>query len=290
MPKAWFVALASLSKSATPRRVKQNATADHVVVPPARNGPEMTRLIVGPFNRVEGDLEVHAGRADGASLGRGPDRPMYRGFEQILRASDPLDALVIVPRICGICSVSQSVAAPRPRWPTLAGVHRRPTAAGAQPDAGHREPGRPPDALLPVLHARLHAPGVRRRGPGGEALRALPRRPASRRAPPSRRASAGGADGHAGRALAAHAQPAARRQRRAIEPPSGCACWPVREFRAFLERQLFGAPLDAVLALRSEDALLAWPRPAPLAATCAVPADRRRHRPGHAGPRAGPRA
>jgi len=35
MPKAWFVALASLSKSATPRRVKHNATADHIVVPPA---------------------------------------------------------------------------------------------------------------------------------------------------------------------------------------------------------------------------------------------------------------
>ncbi len=35
MPKAWFVALASLSKSATPRRVKQNSLADHVVVPPA---------------------------------------------------------------------------------------------------------------------------------------------------------------------------------------------------------------------------------------------------------------
>ena len=35
MPKAWFVALASLSKSATPRRVKRNATADHLVVAPA---------------------------------------------------------------------------------------------------------------------------------------------------------------------------------------------------------------------------------------------------------------
>lgn len=34
MPKAWFVALASLSKSATPKRVKQNALADHPVVPP----------------------------------------------------------------------------------------------------------------------------------------------------------------------------------------------------------------------------------------------------------------
>ncbi len=35
MPKAWFVALASLAKSATPRRVKENAAADHLVVPPA---------------------------------------------------------------------------------------------------------------------------------------------------------------------------------------------------------------------------------------------------------------
>lgn len=35
MPKAWFVALASLSKSATPRRVRDNATADHLAVAPA---------------------------------------------------------------------------------------------------------------------------------------------------------------------------------------------------------------------------------------------------------------
>jgi uptake hydrogenase small subunit len=36
MPKAWFVALAALSKSATPRRVRENAVADHVVVPPGQ--------------------------------------------------------------------------------------------------------------------------------------------------------------------------------------------------------------------------------------------------------------
>jgi Ni,Fe-hydrogenase I small subunit len=34
MPKAWFVALAALSKSATPERVRKNAREDHVVVPP----------------------------------------------------------------------------------------------------------------------------------------------------------------------------------------------------------------------------------------------------------------
>ncbi|HJU71907.1 MAG TPA: HupU protein [Paucimonas sp.] len=35
MPKAWFVALSSLSKSATPKRVRDNARADHPVVTPA---------------------------------------------------------------------------------------------------------------------------------------------------------------------------------------------------------------------------------------------------------------
>jgi len=35
MPKAWFVALAALSKSATPRRVKENAVSDHQVITPA---------------------------------------------------------------------------------------------------------------------------------------------------------------------------------------------------------------------------------------------------------------
>jgi len=41
MPKAWFVALAALSKSATPERVKQNARTPHIKVPPAkgRNKP-----------------------------------------------------------------------------------------------------------------------------------------------------------------------------------------------------------------------------------------------------------
>ena len=71
----------------------------------------MTRLVVGPFNRVEGDLEVtldiDAGRVRAAEV----SSSLYRGFENMLVGRDPLDALVIVPRICGICSVAQSSAA-----------------------------------------------------------------------------------------------------------------------------------------------------------------------------------
>lgn len=37
--------------------------------------------------------------------------PLYRGFEQILEGRPPLEALALAPRICGICSVSQSLAA-----------------------------------------------------------------------------------------------------------------------------------------------------------------------------------
>jgi hydrogenase large subunit len=71
----------------------------------------MTRRVVGPFNRVEGDLEVtldiEGGRVSAAYV----NSPMYRGFEQILAGKHPLDALTYVPRICGICSVAQSAAA-----------------------------------------------------------------------------------------------------------------------------------------------------------------------------------
>ncbi len=38
MPKAWFVALASLSKAATPSRLRKNAVADRLTVPPAERG------------------------------------------------------------------------------------------------------------------------------------------------------------------------------------------------------------------------------------------------------------
>ena len=71
------------------------------------------RLVVGPFNRVEGDLEVtldlDAGRVAQARV----NAPLYRGFERMLEGRDPRDALVITPRICGICSISQSFAAAR---------------------------------------------------------------------------------------------------------------------------------------------------------------------------------
>ena len=71
----------------------------------------MSRIVVGPFNRVEGDLEVGLEVVDGQIVEARVTTPLYRGFEQILVGRPVDDALVMAPRICGICSVSQSLAA-----------------------------------------------------------------------------------------------------------------------------------------------------------------------------------
>ena len=71
----------------------------------------MRRISLGPFNRVEGDLEVKLEVEDGRVARARVVSPLYRGFERMLEGRDPRDSLVLVPRICGICSVSQSMAA-----------------------------------------------------------------------------------------------------------------------------------------------------------------------------------
>ncbi|EGD60622.1 nickel-dependent hydrogenase, large subunit [Novosphingobium nitrogenifigens DSM 19370] len=88
---------------------------------------EPSRLIVGPFNRVEGDLEVRLDLAGDHVEAARVTSPLYRGFEAMLVGRPAMDALVYAPRICGICSVSQSVAAAR----ALAGV--RPTGLERRP-------------------------------------------------------------------------------------------------------------------------------------------------------------
>ena len=68
-------------------------------------------MIVGPFNRVEGDLEIRLEVEDGRVSAAYANSPLFRGFEPMLLGKSPMDALTITPRICGICSISQSSAA-----------------------------------------------------------------------------------------------------------------------------------------------------------------------------------
>ena len=73
----------------------------------------MSRILAGPFNRVEGDLEITLDTNETSVQSARVNSPLYRGFERVLLGHDPMDALVYTPRICGICSVSQSVACAR---------------------------------------------------------------------------------------------------------------------------------------------------------------------------------
>ena len=62
-------------------------------------------------NRVEGDMEIQVEVKGNVVTDAWCGGTMYRGYEQILTGRDPADALVITPRICGICSTSHLYAA-----------------------------------------------------------------------------------------------------------------------------------------------------------------------------------
>lgn len=63
------------------------------------------------LNRVEGDLTFQVEVEDGRVVDARCVGTTYRGFEQIMVGRSPRDALVITPRICGICSTAHLYAA-----------------------------------------------------------------------------------------------------------------------------------------------------------------------------------
>jgi hydrogenase large subunit len=67
-------------------------------------------LTIAPFNRVEGDLKIKVEIKNGVLADAMVSGVMFRGFEKILKGRYPEDALVFTPRICGMCSISHSVA------------------------------------------------------------------------------------------------------------------------------------------------------------------------------------
>ncbi|MET0100182.1 MAG: nickel-dependent hydrogenase large subunit [Sedimenticola sp.] len=63
------------------------------------------------LNRVEGDLEFGLTLEDNLVVEARTRGTLYRGFEQIMIGRDPRDALVITPRICGICGTAHLYSA-----------------------------------------------------------------------------------------------------------------------------------------------------------------------------------
>ena len=62
------------------------------------------------LNRVEGDLSIQVTLEDGVVVAARTAGTMYRGFEQILLGRTPRDAMVITPRVCGICGTAHLYA------------------------------------------------------------------------------------------------------------------------------------------------------------------------------------
>ena len=243
-----------------------------------------TRLLVGPFNRVEGDLEVQLDVADGRVTSARVNAPMYRGFEQILQGKAPYDAMVYVPRICGICSVSQSVAAAR-ALADLAGV--------VQPPNGQRVTNLMlatenladhlthfylffmPDYARPVYADRPWFAEVLRRfeAQRGEQARLAT---AARQRWFTLLGTLGGKWPHT-----QSVQPGG--SSRPVEAAERIRLMAkLREFRAFLETSLYAAPLEHITGLQSEAELDAWCAEAPglgdLRLFLAVAADTGAHR------------
>jgi uptake hydrogenase large subunit len=222
------------------------------------------RLLVGPFNRVEGDLEVQLSVADGRVTEAQVTATMYRGFEQILPGRQPLDALVIVPRICGICSVSQSVAAAR-ALADAAGVSPPPNGEHAinlmlacenlADHLTHFYLFFMPDFTRPVYAGRPWFEAACQRfaalGSEGGGLHARAAT-AARQRWFTLMGTLGGKWPHTQSVLpggSSRAIDAAERIRLLAK---------LREFRHFLETTLFADTLEAIAALPDEAALQAW--------------------------------
>jgi hydrogenase large subunit len=220
----------------------------------------MPRLLVGPFNRVEGDLEVTLDVQEGRVASAHVNSTMYRGFEQILQDKKPHDALVFVPRICGICSVSQSVASAR-ALADLGGIEVPPNGQivtnfilATENLADH------------LMHFYVffmpdftHASYARHAWHGEAVARFAPQTGSQTRAATAARqrwftllGTLAGKWPHTQciePGGSTRAIDAAERIRLLAK---------VREFRGFLESQLFATPLEFISSLDSESALLRW--------------------------------
>ena len=69
------------------------------------------RTVNVELNRVEGDLAIEVDLEDGRVVDARCVGTLYRGLEQIMTGRPAFDALVIAPRVCGICNTAHLYAA-----------------------------------------------------------------------------------------------------------------------------------------------------------------------------------
>ncbi|MEW6219105.1 MAG: nickel-dependent hydrogenase large subunit [Thermodesulfobacteriota bacterium] len=68
------------------------------------------KVDLGPVTRLEGHLNIQTTVTDNVITDARCMGEMFRGFEEILRGRDPLDAQQITQRICGVCPYAHAIA------------------------------------------------------------------------------------------------------------------------------------------------------------------------------------
>jgi len=74
----------------------------------------MSKVIdLSPISRIEGHLDFKIEVENNIVTDAKAIGALFRGFEEILGGRDPMDALVITPRICGVCPTAHNDASAR---------------------------------------------------------------------------------------------------------------------------------------------------------------------------------
>ncbi len=67
-------------------------------------------IVIDPMTRIEGHLKIEAHVEDKKVIDAQCEGTLYRGFEQILVGREPLDAVQITQRFCGVCPIPHAIA------------------------------------------------------------------------------------------------------------------------------------------------------------------------------------
>ena len=69
-----------------------------------------TKVTIDPLTRIEGHLKIEATIDNKKVVEAKTEGTLYRGFEQILVGRNPLDAIQITQRFCGVCPTPHAIA------------------------------------------------------------------------------------------------------------------------------------------------------------------------------------
>lgn len=69
-----------------------------------------TTIAIDPLTRIEGHLKIEATVENKKVIDAKSEGTLYRGFEQILIGRNPLDAIQITQRFCGVCPTPHAIA------------------------------------------------------------------------------------------------------------------------------------------------------------------------------------